>query len=60
MIEEFRECLNIILLHFIKFIQNSLFFSFILGLDGGVFENVHNDTFWMFFKEDIADANDAC
>jgi hypothetical protein len=57
-VEEFGEGLLVVLLQFVVLIEQFFFFFFVLELERGVLENVKDDVFGLFFKEDVADAEE--
>jgi hypothetical protein len=48
----------IVLLQFVVLIEQFLFFFLVLEIERGVLENVENDVFGLFFKEDLSDAEE--
>ena len=49
MIEKFRKGLLVILFQFIILINKFFFFFFIFEFECSVFEDVHNNIFWLLF-----------
>lgn len=56
MLEYSYECSYVILTKFCIFITEFFFVNLVFKLDGSSFKDLEDDSFWFFFKEDIAEA----
>jgi hypothetical protein len=56
MLEYSYECSYVILTKFCIFITEFFFVNLVFKLNGSSFKDLEDDSFWFFFKEDIAEA----
>lgn len=57
-VEQFGEGLLVVLLQFIVLIEQFFFLFLVLELQRGVLENVKDDVFGLFFKEDVTNTEE--
>jgi hypothetical protein len=55
-LEYLIKCSNIILTELGIFITEFFFVNLVFKLNGSSFKDLEDDSFWFFFKEDIAEA----
>jgi hypothetical protein len=60
MVEQFGKGLLIILLHFVKLVQQFLLFPLVLQFKGSVLENLQDHVLWLFLQKDVTDAEKSC